>query len=325
MLERLILLALLQTADLTTADQLFNTGRFAEAEAQYRRLVQKMPNEPALLWRLGACDYQLGNFAAAEKEFRKALVAEPNLPPALVGLGTSLVALGRSDAALPFLERGVKLAPSNRMARRALGHAYVEQQEFLKGEPILRRLVEEDPRDGESWFYLGTLLFNRHYDDAALSALEESLKINPANVEAQIDRASALAQLGRNQQADAVFQRLARDPKLQGSPEFLLAYAQFLFQNERYDDALIKVEAAIKAAPKAAKLHFWKARILFHLDKTDLAIPEAEQAVALAPELPNARNLLLRMYRAQGRDREAAKQADWLLHHENKVALGQGR
>src|SRR5436309_1123174 len=283
MLERLILLALLQTADLTTADQLFNTGRFAEAEAQYRRLVQKMPNEPALLWRLGACDYQLGNFAAAEKEFRKALV----------GLGTSLVALGRSDAALPFLERGVKLAPSNRMARRALGHAYVEQQEFLQGEPILRRLVEEDPRDGESWFYLGTLLFNRHYDDAALSALEESLKINPANVEAQIDRASALAQLGRNQQADAAFQRLARDPKLQGSPEFRLAYAQFLFQNERYDDALIKVEAAIKAAPKAAKLHFWKARILFHLDKTDLAIPEAEQAVALAPELPNARNLLL--------------------------------
>jgi superkiller protein 3 len=325
MLERLIVLALLQTADLTTADQLFNTGRFSEAEAQYRRLVQEMPNESALLLRLGACEYQLGNFAAAEKEFRKALIAEPNMPPALVGLGTSLVALGRSADALPPLEKAVRLAPSNRLARRALAHAYAERGEFLKGEPVLRRLVEEDPQDGESWFYLGTLLFNRHYDQAALSALEKSLKINPGNAEAQIDRASALSQLGRNQEAEAVFRQLARDSKLQESPEFLLAYAQFLFQTERYGEALIKVDAAIKAAPNAAKLHFWKARILFHQDKTDLAIPEAEQAVALAPELPNARNLLLRMYRVQGRDQEAAKQAEWLLHYENKAALGQGR
>src|SRR5579864_2727436 len=257
MLERLIFLALLQTADLTTADQLFSTGRFAEAEAQYRRLVQQMPNESALLLRLGACEYQLGNFAAAEKEFRKALIAEPNMPPALVGLGTSLVALGRSAEALPPLEKAVRLAPSNRLARRALAHAYVERGEFLKGEPVLRRLVEEDPQDGESWFYLGTLLFNRHYDRAALSALEESLKINPGNAEAQIDRASALSQLGRNQEAETVFRQLARDSKLQESPEFLLAYAQFLFQTERYDQALTKVEAAVKTAPNAAKLHFW--------------------------------------------------------------------
>jgi tetratricopeptide (TPR) repeat protein len=325
MLERLILLALLQTADLTTADQLFNSGRFAEAEAQYRRLVQQMPNESALLLRLAACEYQLGNFAAAEKEFRKALIAEPNMPPALVGLGTSLVALGHSADALPLLEKAVRLAPSNRLARRALAHAYVDRGEFLKGEPVLRRLVEEDPQDWESWFYLGTLLFNRHYDLAALSALERSLKINPNNTEAEIDRASALSQVGRTSEAEAMFQELARDSKLEKSPEFLLAYAQLLFQNERYDEALIKIEGAIRAAPKFAKLHFWKARILFNQDKTGLAIPEAEQAVALAPELPNARSLLMRMYRTQGRDREAARQAEWLLHYENKAALGQGR
>ncbi len=35
MLERLILLALLQTPDVTAADQLFNAGRFAEAEVYY--------------------------------------------------------------------------------------------------------------------------------------------------------------------------------------------------------------------------------------------------------------------------------------------------
>ena len=65
MLERLILAALLQAPDVGSADQLFNTGRFAEAEAQYRRLLEQMPGEPGLLLRLGACEYQLGKFEAA--------------------------------------------------------------------------------------------------------------------------------------------------------------------------------------------------------------------------------------------------------------------
>jgi tetratricopeptide (TPR) repeat protein len=325
MLERLILLAFLQTPDVARADQLFNTGRFAEAEVQYRRLLEQIPGESALLLRLGACEYQLGQFDAAERNFRKAVDAQPNLPPALLGLGTSLVALGRATQAVPFLEKAANLAPANPMARRALGHAYVECEEFLKGDELLRRLVEEDPQDWESWFYLGTLLFNRHYDLPALQALDESLKIHPNNPQAQIYRAGAFSQLGRTPEAEALFQELAKNPRLEKSAELLLGYAQLLFQNDRYDEALSKIETALQAAPKAAKLHFWKARILLYMNKTDLAIREAEQAVELAPELPHARNLLLRMYRSQGRDQEAARQAEWLDRHESKAALGKGR
>lgn len=325
MLESVVLLLLLQVPDLNAADQLFQTGHVAEAQAQYQRLLQQMPNEAGLLLRLGACEYQLGSFSAAADYFKRVARAQPDLPPALVGLGTSLVALGRFSEALPPLEKAVKLAPSNRVTWRALGHAYVESGEFLKGEEVLRRLVKEDPEDWESWFYLGTLLLNRHYDEPALRALETSLKLHPGNVEAEIDRASALSELGRTEEADAQFQRLLRDPQLAKSPELRLAYAQHLFQNEHYNEALREIETAVRAAPNSAKLHFWKARILFHLDETDLAIPEAERAVELAPELPNARNLLLRMYRLKGRDRDAAVQEDWLAHNENKVAVGKGR
>jgi tetratricopeptide (TPR) repeat protein len=325
MLEALVLLALLQTPDIAAADELFNTGRFSEAQARYRQLLQQTPDASALLLRLGACEYQLGNFGAAENSFRRAMRAEPNLAPALVGLGTSLVALGRAVEALPFLEKAVKLAPANPMARRALGHAYVECEDFLKGEEILRPLVEEDPRDWESWFYLGTLLFNRHYDPAALTSLETSLRLHPNNSRAQIYRAGALSQLGRMQEAENLFRELAKDPRLANSPELLLGYTQLLFQSERYDEALRTIDAALEVAPNAAKLHFWKARILFYLNRTDIAIREAERAVELSPELPNARNLLLRMYRAQGREDEATKQAQWLRHYATKAALGRGR
>jgi tetratricopeptide (TPR) repeat protein len=325
MLEVLVLAVLLQAPDIAGADQLFSTGHFAEAQERYRRLLQQMPGQAALLLRLGACEYQLGNFVAAEDSFRRAVRAQPELVPALLGLGTSLVALGRPREGSPFLEHAVKLAPANPLARRALGHAYVEAEEFLKGEEVLRRLVEEDPQDWESWFYLGTLFFNRHYDLPAISALEASLKIQPNNSQAQIYRAGALSQIGRTQEAEDLFRKLTNDPKVANSPELLLGYAQFLFQSERQDEALAKIDGALEAAPNSAKLHFWKARILLYMNQTDSAIREAERSVALAPEQPHARNLLLRMYRIQGRDREAAKQAEWLRQYETKAALGAGR
>jgi hypothetical protein len=43
--------------------------------------------------------------------------------------------------------------------------------------------------------------------------LETSLKIHPSNAEAQIDRACALSELGRKQEAEALFQEL---PNLMG-------------------------------------------------------------------------------------------------------------
>ena len=52
---------------------------------------------------------------------------------------------------------------------------------------------------------------------------------------------------------------------------------------------------------------------------------EAEYSVKLEPDMPGSRNLLLRIYRRMGKEKEAAEQAAWLKQHENKVALGRGR
>ncbi len=314
-----------QAIDINAADALYNQGRYAEAAAQYRQFLKQLPEEPALLLRLGFCQFSLGEFAPAEESFRRVLELRPGLPQAKVGLGSALVPMGRSEEAIPLLEEAVKELGGDRQARRALGQAYLEHGEFIKGEETLRQLVKEDPRDWQSWFFLGVLLVNQNYSGPALEALEKSLALKPDNPTAQIYRAGALSQLGRLEEAEAAFAELGRNPRVKQSAEYFLGYGQLLFVKGNYEAARKQIEAAVERDPKSAKIRFWKARILFHLGEVEAALEEAERCVALGPNMPGGRNLLLRIYRRMGLEQKAAEQAEWLRRHEDKVALGRGR
>jgi protein O-GlcNAc transferase len=311
------------SADTTAADRLYAAEQFEQAAAIYRQLLQQAPRDPKLLIRLGTTQYQLGVFAEAEALFRRAVSITPDLEQAAVGLGTSLLALDRSREAIPFLEKAVKLAPADRMAQRALGHAYQKENEFFKGERVLKSLLASDAKDAESWYYLGALLYDNNYYLPALEALNASLALRPSNDQAEIYKAGALSQLGRTQDAAGLFHTLTIRPSAAARPELWLGYAQFLFENEKPKPSLEAINRAVALLPDSAKLYFWRARILMSLDDVQGAQADAEKAVQLAPELPNSRNLLMKIYRVRGLDRQADEQAVWLAGHESgKIVSG---
>ena len=294
-----VMLLVAQVAGLPQADQLYRSGEFEEAHSAYSLLLARNPGDPGLLLRVGVTEYELRRYSEAVARFRDALKSVPEMQPALVGLGTALVMLDRPGEAVPILEKAVNLAPDP-MARRALGHAYSLQNDLVKGEALLRRLAEENPHDDEAWLYLGTLLFQHNYNQAALESLEKHLELRPSNTGARIYRAGALAQLGRHEEAAAAFRSLEREPAATGSTDYLLGYAQLLFRTERFAEALQKIDDAIKLDGGSAKLLYWRARILAYLGRSDEAVSAAERSVSLDPGAPGARALLIRLYGRAG-------------------------
>lgn len=326
-LERLLLmlykldmtawLALLLAASIDTSagDRLYEAGQFAQAEVFYRQLLQQSPRELKLLVRLGASQYQLGSFAEAEKSFRTAVSIAPNSAQAEIGWGTSLLALDRSREALPVLEKATNLAPSDRMAWRALGHAYQKEDDLFKGERVLQSLVEQDPQDAESWHYLGALLYDHNFYVRALEAFNRVLELQPADDGAEIYKAGALAQLGRTQEAGELYQSLAKRRAAAALPELWVGYAQYLFEDQQPQQSLDAINRASILLPDSPKVRFWRARVLMSLGRMDEAEKDAQKAVALSPELPNAHNLLMKIYRSRGLESAADEQARWLAGH----------
>jgi tetratricopeptide (TPR) repeat protein len=301
--------------DTSVPDRLYAAGQFDKAAAMYRQMLQQAPNDAGLLARLGATDYQLRLFAEAESLFRKAVTAAPDIAQAEVGLGTTLLALDRAKEAIPFLEKAARLQPRDRMALRALGHAYQKNNDFFPGERTLRALVDADPNDEESQYYLGALLYDNNYYVPALAALDAALRLNPENDQSRIYRAGALAQLGRTEQATAEYRSLLDKPSAAAQPELWLGYAQFLFGNNQVKPALGAIDRALSLLPDSAKLYFWRARIRVETGEMQGAETDALKAIELAPELPNAHNLLMKIYRARGFAAGAEEQAAWLAGH----------
>lgn len=321
----LSLLLWAQAATTAEADRLYAAGRYEEAAAHYRKFLEAFPNEPPLLLRMGGCELALGRLEDSVKTFSKAVRIAPDLQQAQSGLGAALLRLGKSKEAIPPLTKATDLDPSDRDAKRLLARAYQDDGQWIAAEKIYRVLVDSDPRDTQSWYHLGMLLYDNTYIEAALEALEKAVQLDPANATAQVYRATALAELGRTAGAQAAFARLAQDPEAAHDPEFLLGQAQLLFRTGRKEEALAGIEEALRQLPKEPKLHYWKARIVFSLDKPAAARPGAELAVQLAPELPNSRFLLLKIYRALGLKEEAAAVAAWLREYEKKTKHGRPR
>jgi tetratricopeptide (TPR) repeat protein len=309
-----ILLALLLFAvvDTSAGDRFYNAGQFEQAAVIYIQLLKQAPRDLNLLVRLGATQYQLGAFEKAEKLFRAAVAGAPELAQAEVGLGTSLLALDRSRDAVPVLERAVRLAPSDRMARRALGHAYQKENDFLKGERALKALVAENPGDAESWHYLGELLYDNNYYEPALEAFNKTLALNASEDGALIYKAGALAQLGRTDEARKLYGELVNLQTAAARPQLWLGYAQFLFEMQQLKPSLEAVNRALGLLPESGKLYFWRARIRMSLNQNAEAEADARKAVELSPELPNAHNLLMKIYLVRGMRAEADEQARWL-------------
>ncbi|MEJ7608921.1 MAG: tetratricopeptide repeat protein, partial [Bryobacteraceae bacterium] len=108
---------------------------------------------------------------------------------------------------------------------------------------------------------------------------------------------------------------LAKRTAAAALPELWLGYAQYLFEDQQSQQSLDAINRASILLPESSKVRFWRARVLMSLGHMEEAEKDAQKAIALSPELPNAHNLLMKIYRARGLDNEENEQARWLAGH----------
>jgi tetratricopeptide (TPR) repeat protein len=129
-------------------------------------------------------------------------------------LGLALQLLGRSDEAIPTLEWAVRLAPEAPDRLHALGLAYEAAGRPASSiEPLYRRALAVQPRLAEVRLSLGRLLQREGRVDEAVAELERARAEEPWNDRIVFQLGAALAESGREPQAQAAFQEVMRlDP-----------------------------------------------------------------------------------------------------------------
>ena len=129
--------------------------RSTEAEAGFRELMTKYPDDPGVHYAYGVYQMEIDQRVALA-EFEKQLKANPAHWPSLLVIAFLRTRDGEPEAAIQLAQKAMRLQPArNRwIGHAAIGHAYLTMGETEKAIPELEASVKQQPDNASVHFYL---------------------------------------------------------------------------------------------------------------------------------------------------------------------------
>jgi tetratricopeptide (TPR) repeat protein len=272
-------------------------GRFAEAEAAYRKLLVQSPNHPELLQLLGAVAGQTGRNEEAAQLISRAIAIYPNnaiyhsnysemcrrlgrldeaisharraveLKSDFVGahanLGSALRDAGRLDEAIASFRRALQINPNFADAMWNLAHTLKDAQQLTEATALFERICQLQPNSAEAWCNLGISLRDQRKFDEAINAFNRSISLNPKFAPAYNNLGVAYSESDQLDQATQFFRKA-----IEVQPDYAHAWknlAVALGEHCKYDECLAAFAKAAENNPELPEIYSNRAIILLTL------------------------------------------------------------
>jgi Flp pilus assembly protein TadD len=177
------------------AHDLFERGRFEDAEKLYQQIVESAPNNTFALSNLGVTQIQARKLSAAEVALKKAAEINPKDSFAATNLGVVYCKQGRFDEAITSLLEAVASDEKDHIAQNYLGICYGEKGQRELAEAAFKKSIEIRDAYPDAHFNLAVLyataepprldLAKEHYKKAlshgseADASLEQLFPVTP--------------------------------------------------------------------------------------------------------------------------------------------------
>src|SRR2546428_93095 len=250
--------------------QVLEQGKFAEATAVFRELLQTIPNSPLLYNLLGFCDLKQGHTDAAVVHFKKA----------------------------PELKSDYKAAHNN------LGGIYLMQGRSQEAIQEFSAVIRTDPKDAQAFYNLARAELATNNHEAGLDHLRTAHDLSPRNAPIAASRACheltgySCCKLGKADEAVEDLQKaMARDPRNQ---EYVLELAEVFVTHNNAAVAITLMETAARAFPHSSRIWFgWGAAYLAdqHRSSAEAAL---KKSLELDPKLDLAYVVLGQSHKEAG-------------------------
>jgi Flp pilus assembly protein TadD len=254
---------------LQKAAEHYRHGRLVEAEAICRRLLSANPKATDVVHLLALVAKQRGDFDEAEVLLRSCIKNDARRADIHANLGNLLAARGRTDDAQDSYRNALSIDASFRPARLGLARLLNTVGQGGEAAQEIQPLIDQNAEDAEAWNVLGTSwrLLGR-WEDAEY-AFHEALAINPDYAVARHNLGALLAHLSRSE--DALAQLDAAAAAGIRGPEIDINRASALMELYRFDDADQVLAATIKVTAQAAGAQTLLARLRFMRGAADFA------------------------------------------------------
>ncbi len=298
-------------------------GDSRRIETLGHKLIEAYPDDPSILYQVGARAAESEHYVLAEQAFRRLVERVPKSGAARFYLANVLESTGRNAEAEATFEAALErnLKPEMERAARIKYHTLVGLR-LLNGDDVLlakrefEKVLELDPNHVVANMNLGLILIEERALEEAARAFERVISVKPEELEARIRLATIYLDTAKVAEGVRELDHVvAADPSgsfgerarvlLQAleqrvGPERLAAIRQF--NSERAE-----IEQALEQAPRDAAVLFRKGELLLRERKVEEARKVLEEVVALDPAHIEARIKLGALAEEEGRFAEAAE------------------
>jgi tetratricopeptide (TPR) repeat protein len=308
-------------------------GRLDDAEAQYRLALERLPTFGLGYTSLAQVEALRGNHGAAFELLVEGLHRARDLPQsAITGLVEEANEAGRLDEAEPVLERlrsrygtrnGYHAAwgllreyqgdPQAALANyeRALAIEPLDRLSLEQRMSILRSLGREAEAKAmlsdamghargsvTNLNQLAVAAMRQGWPREAETLLREILESDPGNPGVLANLATSLARQRRMKEASDIMQRAVERDPTNASNHFNLG--AMLAEQGRIAEALVSFEKALDLGLRYPRVYVAAAKMHFRLGDRAASRRALEQALEIAPDDPEARQLLSALDQAGG-------------------------
>lgn len=275
-------------ADLTSALQLQQAGRFADAARCYHTYLLVHPDNADALYLFGVLHHQngyferaveligqavavrptaalfhanlaeahraLGEYPQAIKCCQTALRLQPDYPEATNNLGLAMHDSGQFSEAVGQFKSALKLLPTFALAQNNLGTSFRELGQIGLALKAYRAAVELDPKFALARSNLGQLLVDEGQADEGLIHCQESVRLQPGVPAALNNLGNAYRALERWSEAHAAYDEALAQAQRETNrsddlPQIMAHRGLALFLEGRRGEAFTFFHQAVDLAP----------------------------------------------------------------------------
>ena len=259
-------------------------GDVQSAVYAFRRAVVLDPRHAGAQLRLAQLMASTGNqtlLKDAENRLNALMARSRPTPELLNSMAVTKLGLGKTPDAVQLLEQVLATAPQYLNSSILLARAKALQHDTKGAEAVLQQAVNASPKDPHASFVLAKLYEAENRPADAEKEYQRAVALNPKDGMTLMALGNLQLSQNRQAEAEATLARL----ETAGDPKYHPAYALYLFEVGRHEEALRKM-----------------------------------QKFAADPKDVGARTLLVNALMAMGRGSEAEKLTDAAIQHNKQDA-----
>lgn len=306
----LALQSLAQSPSFDQAMQLFRQSHWAEAVAAFSECEKADPGKTAALLYRGKALLNLGQLQDASAAIEDYRQAHPRSDDAAYLLAYIRFRQNEPKESLKLFSEAASLKEPTADDLKVVALNYVLLSDYDNAARYLEQSLAIDPENVEALYHLGRVRYQQNRFQLAIAAFEDVLRRDPNNVKAQDNLGLSLEATNQIDAAISAYRKaIALDERLSvHSEQPYLNLGALLAKSDRAEEAVPLLARAVAIAPALGKAHLQLAKACFALNRFEDAGREAEKAVSADPNDSSGHYILGRIYQRTGQANLAREQ-----------------